>query len=288
MSFYKLAQDIGLPIKPSKTVLPTTTLTFLGLELDTVKFEIRLPQDKLVSLREKVLKLKSQTSATLKQLQSLIGMLNFACKVMPPGRTFLRRLIDLTVGLIKPYHHRRLNSEAKADLNAWGLFLDHYNGKALFPSGITHYSASLHLFTDASDLGYGCTFGNECFFGQFSSNWLQFHIAVREFLPIVIALELCIWCHQFKNCNVILHSDNIVVVHVINKNTSKDPYLMTLIRRLMLLSLQHNIHFLAKHVPGVLNTAADMLSRLQVTEFQSRFPHMQSRPTPVPSTLVRL
>lgn len=47
MSFYKLAQDIGLPIKPSKTVLPTTTLTFLGLELDTVKFETRLPQDKL-------------------------------------------------------------------------------------------------------------------------------------------------------------------------------------------------------------------------------------------------
>lgn len=59
---------------------------------------------------------------------------------------------------------------------------------------------------------------------------------------------------------------------------------MTLMRRLMLLSLQHNIHF----VSGVLNTAADMLSRLLVTEFQARFPHMQSRPTPVPSTLVRL
>lgn len=54
----------------------------------------------------------------------------------------------------------------------------------------------------------------------------------------------------------------------------------------MLLSLQHNIHFIAKHVPGV--TAVDMLSRLQVTEFQARFPYMQSRPTPISSTLVRL
>lgn len=98
MYFYKQAQDIGLPIKPSKTVLPTTTLTFLGLELDTVKFEIRLPEDKLVSLMVEVLKLKSQKSATLTQLQSLIGMLNFACRVVPPGRPFLRRLIDLTVG----------------------------------------------------------------------------------------------------------------------------------------------------------------------------------------------
>lgn len=63
---------------------------------------------------------------------------------------------------------------------------------------------------------------------------------------------------------------------------------MTLMRHLMLLSLQHNIHFIAKHVPGVLNTAVDMLSRLQVTEYQARFPHMQSRPTPISSTLVRL
>lgn len=209
-------------------------------------------------------------------------MLNFACKVVPPGRTFLRRLIDLKVGLKKSYNHRWLNSEANANLNAWGLFLDHFNGKALFPSGITHSSASLHLFTDANDLGYGCTFDKEWFFGQFSSTWLQFHIAVRKFFPIVITLEL--WCHQFKNCTVNLLSDNITVVHVINKNTPKDPHLMTLMRRLMLLSLQHNIHFLAKHVSGVLNTAADMLS----LEFQARFLHMQSRPTPVPSTLVRL
>lgn len=40
---------------------------------------------------------------------------------------------------------------------------------------------------------------------------------------------------------------------------------MTLMRHRMLLSLQHNIHFIAKHVACVLNTAADMLSRLQVT-----------------------
>lgn len=88
MSFYQLGQDIGLPIKSSKTVLPTPTLTFLGLELDTEKFEIRLPQDKLVSLREEVLKLKSQKSATLKQLQSLIGMLNFACDSCHPDALF--------------------------------------------------------------------------------------------------------------------------------------------------------------------------------------------------------
>ena len=71
------------------------------------------------------------------------------------------------------------------------LFLDPsygpaYSGKAFFPSGITHSSTFLHLFTDASDLGCG-----------FSSNWHQFHITDREFHQIVISLEH--WCNQSHN-----------------------------------------------------------------------------------------
>lgn len=286
LAFYQLAKDIGLPIKSEKTVYPTTTLIFLGLELDTLNFEVQLPQDKLTQLKAEIKKFQARRSATLKELQSLIGMLNFACSVVPPGRTFLRRLIDLTIGLKKPYHHRRLNLQAQADLHAWGVFLNQFNGKGFFPSGITHSSSSLHFFTDASNAGFGCTFRTKWFYSEFSSEWLKYHISVREFLPIVIALEL--WVHLLKNCTVVLHSDNMAVVHVINKNTSKDPHLMQLMRRLMILSLQHNIHFHAKHIQGISNTAADLLSRLQVKEFKARFPHMDSEPTPVPLTLVRI
>lgn len=89
------------------------------MELDTVMFEIRLPNDKLVNLKQQISKLQNRRSVTLVELQSLIGMLNFACNVVPPGRTFLGRLINLTIGLSKPYHHARLNSEARADLKAW-------------------------------------------------------------------------------------------------------------------------------------------------------------------------
>ena len=43
--------DTGTPIEESKSVGPATTITFLGMELDSVSMEIRLPQDKLRSLR---------------------------------------------------------------------------------------------------------------------------------------------------------------------------------------------------------------------------------------------
>ena len=71
-------------------------------------------------------------SVTLRQLQAFIGVLNFACSVIVPGRAFLRRMIDLTVGIKSPHHHIKLNSEAKLDLETWLSFLDKYNGATMF------------------------------------------------------------------------------------------------------------------------------------------------------------
>ena len=125
----------------------------MGFEFDTVCFEVRLPRDKLVQLNSEIKIFHDKKSVTLRELKSLIGMLNFACNVVP-GRTLLRRLINLTFGIKKPYHDRKLNLETRSDLKDWAVFLEHFNSKAFFPSGITHLSSSRHLFTDASNLGF--------------------------------------------------------------------------------------------------------------------------------------
>ena len=89
-NFLDLSTDIGLPIKQEKTVLPTTSITFLGLELDSEKMVIRLPEDKLVKLKDKLACIANRKKVTLEELQSLIGFLNFASAVVTPGRAFLR------------------------------------------------------------------------------------------------------------------------------------------------------------------------------------------------------
>jgi hypothetical protein len=82
-----MSKQMGLPIKADKTVFPTTTLTFLDLELDSELMEIRLPLDKLGKLKDQLNHFKFKKKATLRELQSLIGLLNFACSVVPPGTT---------------------------------------------------------------------------------------------------------------------------------------------------------------------------------------------------------
>ena len=84
-------------------------------------------------------------------MQSLNGLLNFACSVIRPGRAFLIRLIDLTVGVRLPDHYIRLNREVKEDLKTLLSF---------FLEDLCLNSPKLNLFTDASGAhGFGALFG---------------------------------------------------------------------------------------------------------------------------------
>ena len=76
--------------------------------------EARLTPLKVERVRESFREMKVKTQTTLRKLQSLIGLLNFACSVVVPGRAFLRRLIDLTCGVSKPHELIELTEENKA------------------------------------------------------------------------------------------------------------------------------------------------------------------------------
>ncbi len=51
----------------------------------------------------------------------LIGHLQHACRVVKPGRTFLRRMINLSTVARELYHHIRLNRGFRSDLAWWAV-----------------------------------------------------------------------------------------------------------------------------------------------------------------------
>ena len=131
VGFQALCKNLGIPLAPEKTVGPTSCLTFAGIELDASAMTARLPADKLLAKAIGMISSALQNNRlTLQELQSIIRFLNFACKVVVPGRAFLRRLINLTLGIKKSNHFIWLTSLAKADLQAWLLFLHQFNGKS--------------------------------------------------------------------------------------------------------------------------------------------------------------
>jgi len=111
-AFTSLCSELGVTIEHSKTVPPSQLIEAHGILIDTVKMQLGLPQDKLQKFNSLLHDASSRRKITLRQLQSLIGNLNFACKAIRPGRAFLRRLIGRTIGVKQPYHKVYLTNQA--------------------------------------------------------------------------------------------------------------------------------------------------------------------------------
>ena len=279
--FLELCEHINVPLKMEKTVSPTTCITIYGIEIDSMGMEARLPLDKVIRISQALVDMEHKRKVQLKELQSLLGLLNFACSCIVPGRTFLRRLYDLTVGHIIPTHYIRLNCGARADLQMWSSFMQTFNGRCMFLNDTWLQADSLHLHTDAAlSVGFAAVFGTEWVAERWSPSMKLLHINVLELIPIVVAVEL--WGHKMANHRILFHSDNEATVYVINKMTSKDKLMMKWVRRLVFLSMKHNILFRASHIPGNKNILADSLSRF---DFQKAFqvaPHLQRSPLIIP------
>lgn len=114
--FQQVTSGLGVPLAEEKTEEPCTVLTFLVAELDTAQQSSRLPVDTMLSLQQQLQSMLQSARVTLRELQVLVGHLNFACKVVAPEQTFLRHLCDAMKGLSKPPHCRRLTGGMREDL----------------------------------------------------------------------------------------------------------------------------------------------------------------------------
>ena len=217
-------KDTGTPVESDKTEGPSTTITFLVIEKDSIAMELRLPADKLARLIQLSTRWRGKKECRKRELLSLIGILNHACKVIKAGRSFLRRLIDLSKLVKHPDYFLRLNRQARSDIEWWHLFASSWNGVSMM------FTANRHLYeksvvSDASGK-WGC--------GAFSEDkWFQLrwpaglqdcHITVIELVPIVLAAG--IWGKQWSGKNIMAYCDNEAVVAIVNKGDSREEECM--------------------------------------------------------------
>ena len=147
-------EELGFQVATEKTEGPATTITLLGIEVESDRLELRLPQAKLLRLRELVGKWRRRKACTKRDLQSLAGHLNHACKVIRPGRRFLRGVFGLLSQFHRRYHMIRLNSAFRADMEWWHVFASTWNGVSLMRD-VSRHSPAFEIWSDASG-GWGC------------------------------------------------------------------------------------------------------------------------------------
>ena len=279
--------SLAVPISTKKTVGPVHVIEYLGIILDSVKMEARLPADKLTRITEIIDTYMGRKSITKRELLSLLGHLNFACKVIIPGRSFVSHMIDLSTKVTKMTDYIHLSEMVCKELKMWKLFLSQWNGVALFLENNVTLAHDMHLFTDASSTcGFGGYFKGKWFMGEWPVEIQQLNnksvsMALLELYPIVIASLL--WGASWSRKRICFHCDNLATVHILSKRRSKTPMIMKLMRRLTWLAAKHNFFIYSKHIPGVQNDISDALSRFQVNRFRQLAPEAEWLPHPIPN-----
>ena len=291
-AFIQICAELGFPVAIEKTCWSSTLMTFLGLLIDTERQLICIPIDKLKMAREWIEFFinKRNKKATVLQFQQLCGYLNFLCRCIVPGRTFVQRLY-MTNGKLKQHHHVNITSEHRADLKVWKTFLsypDVFNRSFLELSVLT--AEEIDLFSDASKnprLGYGGHCGPEWIVGQWDYHFIVENDPNIAFLELyAVAIGVLKWLRLFKNRKVLLFCDNMSVVHMVNEMTSKCGHCMKLICLIVLEALLWNVKLGAKYVNTKLNGKADTLSRLDVNRFRRISTNMNDQPSSIPEELL--
>ncbi len=260
--FKETCQRLGLPLDANKEEGPSEVLTFLGIEIDSEKGEARLPQDKLAELKALLSKWRSRKCCRRRELESLVGSLNHACKVVKPGRAFKRRLQDLMTSVHRGGQRLRLNLEARADIEWWCQFGLNWNGTSLLRALAEEGVPREELVSDASG-GWGCG-------AYWNGRWFQvrwddvpgtaeWNIMPKELLPIVVAAV--VWGSQWKAGLVRARCDNMSVVAAIGSGNCREKRSMHLLRCLAMIEATLALSVRAEHIKGVDNTVADALSR---------------------------
>ena len=77
-------------------------------------------------------------------------------------------------------------------------------------------------------------------------------------LNVLVAIK--VWCEQLSNNIVVIHCDNLAVVHILQSGRGCDSYSLSVARNIWLYTAKYDIDLNIVYIPGYRNVIADLLS----------------------------
>jgi hypothetical protein len=219
-------------------------------------------------------------------LESAVGFISLCTGAIPSDRAFVRRLYGLlsSVKVKKPFYLIRFTQEVNSDALVWLNCLNDFNGECYIPEKkLWLTNEAMKLLTDSAvnlNLGCGAYFAGHLIQFKWPESWagdeIMRDISLLELVPIILALF--IWESHFTHKTILFRVDNMSLVTIINKRTSKSKSVMKLLHPLVLCTLHNNMQFKAVHIEGSINMIADAFSRFQMSRFREVASNAEQHP----------
>ena len=255
----KTLRHLGFAIAYKKIEGPSQSITFLGVNINSVAMSLSLPGKKVEEYKILLASFNTCSRASRRQLERLAGKLAWAAHVVQGGRIYLQRVLAIIRQLKRPHHKVLLSDSFHKDVKWWLEYIEQFN--------CTHFiiekRPTVHVYTDASQEAGGIVSSSDWCYINWQEDLPQIyhmHINVKETVAVICAVYR--WAPTWRNCNVVMHTDNMTARAAISKGKSNNELIMDHIRQLFWLSQVYNFSLNISHVKGSANLEADCVSRL--------------------------
>ena len=266
-----LLEDLGLAESENKAVPPTTKITYLGVEFDSVEMTMSVPPDKITEIKADIGKWVRRTVVTKKELQSLLGKLFWVAKVVKYARAFMGRLLMQLRSMTdqKDSKKIKLSEESRKDILWWCRYLDEFNGISMIvndnPIPLTYAQLldSPHDICagDATPTGGGAWHGKEYWSGPLPHHLQdpKIPIHLKEFWVLIVSAKL--WGDTWTGRCIVHYCDNDSVCETIQHRKPRDPSLLSLLREYLHVVVTKKFFPVVRKIGTTENSLADHISR---------------------------
>lgn len=177
---------LGIPIATHKTEGPASILVFLGILIDTNRFELHLPAEKIAHLQSVLRQWTQKKSCTRRDLESLLGHLSHTATVVKQGHCC-------------PWTGHPITSFASMQVHEPTCDGGVHSCKIGMVPPFSQFPPPPQVTSDASEY-FGCgvfSLSHGWFQLEWPESWHAINIAAKELVPIVIAAAL--WVQQWRH-----------------------------------------------------------------------------------------
>ena len=255
--------SLGVVEAKHKVHEPAQIMIWLGILYDTCRMTMSIPAPKMEEVLGILKDWEGKSRATRRDIQKLVGLLQFVASVAPPVQVFSNRILQNLRDTPNRGSHG-LSLGFRKDLKFFLDLLPDFNGVRIIDKKDLPYQGQIEL--DACLTGCGATIGEQYYAEVFPPFVLgEGHIIAHlELLNIVMSLK--VWGSIWRGQRVKVLCDNTNACLAIQTGRAKDPYMQHCIRELFLYAARYDVQLVAAHRAGALLVRADALSRMHCSE----------------------
>ena len=256
-----LFKDLGFRVHEDKSVLkPCHELTFLGYTLNSGNMSVRPTEDKKEKVKTKITHLLSQNRPKIREVASVLGLLNDICKASKYGLSHVKGLEIQKIKALKVSGRKQFDAKmsiskgSKNDLQWWLQNIDSAKKQIFDPQ------PEMTITTDASMQGWGACAKNQKTGGRWNLQEAQNHINVLELKAVELGLKSL--CKNVNSCVIKVFSDNTTTIaYLKHQGGTKSTNCNEITKNIFQWCEYENISILPAFIPGIQNVEADFESR---------------------------